>query len=127
MKRSRVALFALVSLLATALPGLALAAPAAGDLVLAVWGPDGFSYPARVAAVEGDQLKVAYYDGDVAKVPRDKVRAMDWKVGTEVQCNWKNKGKYYPGKIARMEGEALFIHYNDGDKEEAGIGRCRSK
>ena len=121
------AVFSILAIL-FALPTVALAGPPAkGDLVLAQWGPDNLFYPARIAKVDGDKMKVAYYDGDVATVRKDQVKAFDWKAGTVVQCNWKNGGQYFPGKIASVEGEALQIHYDDGDKEEAGIGRCRSK
>lgn len=126
MKAVRIAVLTLALSLFAA-PTLVFAAPAVDALVLAVWGPDGYFYPARVAAVSGKDVKVAYYDGDVATVPADKTKALDWAVGTAVECNWKNKGKYFPGKIAKKVGEALSIAYADGDAEELGIGRCRSK
>lgn len=105
---------------------VAVAAPKAGDRVLAVWG-DGFFYPGRVQALTDGGASIAFDDGDVANVALDKLRAVDWRVGSDVQCNFKNQGKYYPGKIARMDGETIAIAYADGDSETATISRCRSR
>ena len=105
---------------------VAAAAPKTGDRVLAVWG-DGFFYPGRVQALTDGGAGIAFDDGDVANVALDKLRAIDWRVGSEVQCNFKNQGKYYPGKIARMDGETIAIAYADGTSETATICRCRSR
>lgn len=97
-----------------------------GDLVLGKWG-DGRYYPARVASTDGGKTLVAFYDGDVGTLDAASLKSFDWKVGSKVECNWKRQGKYYPGTIADMTGEVLSINYDDGDKEQTGIGRCRSK
>jgi hypothetical protein len=70
--------------------------------------------------------RIAYDDGDLANVPTNRMRAIDWAVGTRVQCNFRNQGKYFPACIERMHGEAIGIAYDDGDREEATIDRCRS-
>ena len=95
-------------------------------MVLGQWG-DGHWYPARVAEVKGDKLLVSFYDGDVGTLPANKIKTYDWKVGSKVQCNWKRKGKYYKGTIATMKVEWIHVKYDDGDKENTGIGRCRVK
>jgi hypothetical protein len=109
------------------LPTLVIAAPDAGDRVLAVWGPDGFYYPGRVQTLTDGGVAIAFDDGDVATVRPDQLRPIDWKVGTELQCNFRNQGKYYPARIARMRGETISIAYADGDNEQATISRCRSR
>jgi len=40
-----------------------------------------------------------------------------FKVGDRIQGNWKGGGKYYPGKIARLNGNKVYIQYDDGDVE----------
>ncbi len=98
----------------------------AGDRVLGQWS-DGYWYPAKIASQAGAIFKVTYDDGDVADLAPDKIRRVDWKVGTVVECNWKNGGAYYPGKITVMKGEVIHISYNDGDQEDATISRCRAR
>lgn len=51
--------------------------------------------------------------------------AAAFEVGDRVECNWKNGGRMYPGIIAEKTGAAVFIHYNDGDKEHTTIHKCR--
>jgi DNA repair protein Crb2 Tudor domain len=98
----------------------------AGDRVLARWGADGMWYPARVSAVQGGNISVAYDDGDVAVLDATGVRAIYWTQGTRLQCNWKNQGVYYGGEVAAMEGETITFHYDDGYSETITISRCRS-
>lgn len=98
----------------------------AGDRVLGQWS-DGYWYPASIAGVDGANYSVSFDDGDTAVLPASKVRAMNWKVGTKVQCNWKQGGVYYSGTITSMEGEYIHISYDDGDQEDSTISICRSK
>ncbi len=113
------------SLVMTFMVSSAMAAYAKGDRVLGKW-KDNRWYPARVAAVSGGNYTVNFDDGDVSTLPEAKLKKVDWKVGTAVQCNWKLRGKYYPGKITKMNGEAVHISYNDGDQEDITISRCRT-
>ncbi|HOD14471.1 MAG TPA: hypothetical protein PK307_02550 [Spirochaetota bacterium] len=98
----------------------------AGDRILGQWS-DGYWYPAKIASQAGATFKVMFDDGDVADLTADKIRKVDWKVGTAVECNWKNGGAYYPGKITVIKGEMIHISYNDGDQEDATISRCRTR
>ena len=101
-------------------------AQAKGDRVLAQWEADGMWYPARITAVEGRAIHVAFDDGDLAVVGALQVRAVDWTAGTRVQCNWKNRGQYYAGTISFRAGERIDVRYDDGDNETMTLGRCRS-
>jgi hypothetical protein len=96
-----------------------------GDRVLAVWAGDGFWYPARVQAAAGDAVQVAFDDGDVAAVPAADVRPLDWHAGSRLQCNWQNRGTYYDGVVAAMDGETIRFEYDDGDRETITLSRCR--
>ena len=112
--------------LALALAAGHVHAQQAGDRILAQWEADGMWYPARITAVEGRSIQVAFDDGDIATVGALQVRPVDWRVGTRVQCNWQNRGQYYPGTITLIEGERIDVRYDDGDRETMTIGRCRS-
>ena len=94
--------------------------------MLGQWS-DGYWYPARVSEVKGSQYQLSFDDGDVGTVSAAKIKKITWGVGTRLQCNWKNGGKYYPGKITSMKGELVHISYNDGDQEDINISRCRRR
>jgi hypothetical protein len=114
------------SMLLFALLAGGVAAREPGDRVLARWAADGMWYPARVSAVRGNEVSVAYDDGDVAVVEAADVRAVDWRTGSRLQCNWKNQGAYYAGRVGAMEGETITFRYDDGYTETMTISRCRS-
>ena len=105
--------------------GLPSMAQVSGGRVLGQWS-DGRWYPARVIWIQGNAISVNFDDGDQSVLDYSRVRSINWTEGTRVQCNWKNQGRYYSGYIAEMEGERIFIQYDDGDQELATIGRCRS-
>ena len=102
------------------------AAQAGDERVLARWA-DGMWYPARVQASDAAGLRVSFDDGDVAVVNANSVKKIDWRVGTRLECNWHNQGKYFPGKIATMRAEIIELHYDDGDAEQMTISRCRAR
>lgn len=99
-----------------------------GDLVLGHWKGEGWWYPARVQGEPAaESVPLRYLDGDVETAPVARVRHFTWKAGTRVSCNFQGQGKYYPGTIKNMAGEGVSIHYDDGDREDTTIGRCRSQ
>jgi len=112
----------IVSLLVAA----SAAAQTKGDRVLGRWPADGMWYPARVQTVGPEGVELAFDDGDVTTVTRTDVRAPNWKAGTRLQCNWKNQGKYYGGRIESISGETIEVLYDDGTRERITISRCRS-
>jgi hypothetical protein len=118
----------LVSLsVALGLFSAAAIAATAGERVLARWPADGLWYPAKVQANARDGVHVSFDDGDVAVVKAADVRKIDWRVGSRLECNWHNQGKYFPGKIATMRAEVIELRYDDGDVEQMTISRCRSR
>ncbi len=96
-----------------------------GSLLLGQWS-DGLWYPAVVQSRDGNRIRLQFEDGDVATVGPNQVRPLNWGPGTRVQCNWQNRGTYYPGTIASRQGRQVFINYDDGDRENGVIGQCRS-
>lgn len=97
-----------------------------GRRILGQWS-DGRWYPATVTGQNGNQFSVAFDDGDKADLPAARIRAIDWAVGTRVQCNWKSGGRYYAGTITTNSGLAVHISYDDGDQEDTTISKCRSQ
>ena len=111
-------------LLAVALPALAWEK---GDWVLARYKQREFWFPGVVEKDVGGTVTVLYDDGDRETLAAAYVKKYDWKVGSRVSCNWKNGGKWYPGKITKLEAGFLSIAYDDGDDEDTTTGLCRSK
>jgi hypothetical protein len=104
----------------------AASAHAPGERVLAPWAGDGYWYPARVQSADEATVRVAFDDGDVSAVAAGDVRPLDWRAGSRLQCNWRNRGEYYDGVVATMDGETIEFHYDDGDRETITISRCRA-
>lgn len=101
-------------------------AQSTGDWVLAKWKNGAHWFPSVVQSVAGDKITVKYDDGDRETLFVNSVRPYDWKVGSKVECNFKNAGSWYSGRITALNAEALSIAYDDGDKENTKTSRCRS-
>ncbi|MBY0611399.1 MAG: hypothetical protein K2P80_04380 [Beijerinckiaceae bacterium] len=98
-----------------------------GDWVLAKWKNGAYWFPGVIQSVTGDKLVIKYDDGDRETLSISSVRPYDWQIGARVECNFKNGGQWFAGKITALGGESLSIAYDDGDKESTRTGRCRSK
>lgn len=109
--------------LAASLPALAFGP---GDRVLVEW-EKGLWYPARVLEATEGVYRIAYDNGEFNLVVIESVRKLDWRAGSVVQCNFRNQGKYFPGRIDRIDGESIVIAYDDGDREQATISLCRAR
>lgn len=101
-------------------------AQTAGDWVLAKWKNGAYWFPGIIQSVQGDKLVITYDDGDKETLYVNSVRPYDWKIGSAVECNFRNGGKWYPGRIRALNGASVSIAYDDGDKENTTTGRCRS-
>ncbi len=96
-----------------------------GDEVLAPWQNDGFLYPAFVVALDGALAHVAFLDGGEADVPLPSVRRGCFGIGITLLVNWRGKGKFYRGVVAARVSNALYVHYEDGNRGWTTIGQCR--
>jgi hypothetical protein len=85
---------------------------------------DGWFYPATIST---DGKGINWLDGTASVYQKEEIKEYNWLVGTSVNCNWKNKGTYYDGKIGEVKEGKLFIKYNDGDNEWVTTGQCRCK
>ena len=86
---------------------------------------NAFWYPGTVTAVQGNVLTITFDDGDKATVDAERVEKLDWAAGDRVECRWPGDGKNYPGVFTEVKGENVRIVYDDGDKAELHVGKCR--
>lgn len=86
-----------------------------GDSVIAHWAANDAYYIGTAVEDKDDGFLVVFEDGDQAVVPKAKVRENDVKKGSKVMAKWSD-GQFYPGKVNKVVGRALFIHFDDGDK-----------
>jgi hypothetical protein len=92
-----------------------------GDRVLAKWSGDAYWYPGTIQVIDGERMHVYYDDGDHEWVPADRVCENDLAVGSRVFVRFQRGPFYYPGRIARREGERIMVDYDDGQKEDTSI------
>ena len=101
-----------------------------GDRVECNWKSGGKFYSGRVGAKESGKLFINYDDGDKEHTTADMCRPLESSgglgEGSSVECRWKNGTTWYPGTIAKKTGKQVFIHYNDGDKEDTTLDKCRA-
>jgi hypothetical protein len=125
MKQTRICRSLIFGLTLGLFSGAAFA-QAVGDRVTALWEADGLWYPGEIEFIDRQGIHVSFDDGDEAIVARNEVRRLNWRVGTRLECNWKNEGDYYPGRINAMRGESIDFVYDDGGREQLTVSRCRS-
>ena len=96
-----------------------------GDLVLAYWQDDGMYYYGTAVEydknVKGGAYLIIYEDGSEALVPSALVVDFWIEVGTKVYGRWGGGGMY-PGKVAKIVGNAVYVHFDDGDKGWTSLG-----
>jgi len=95
-----------------------------GDRVLA-YDCDGCVYPAEIVSINDDRVIVQYLDGPERMLTPELIRRFDMKVGMKVECRWKGGPNYLPGKLTKVEGERVHMHYDDGDEEWNSIRLVR--
>ena len=98
-----------------------------GDQVLGRWRGGEHWYPGVVDAISRNDVTIQYDDGDREAASFRQVRAYDWRSGQRVECNWKDGGTWYPGRITAVDGQRLSIDYDDGDRERTRTSKCRSR
>lgn len=97
-----------------------------GDRVLAQWPAEmEWWYPGTVIGAEGGAYLIQYDDGDRARLSEAQLRNLYLGVSSRVFGNFQHGGRYYPGKITQVQGQAIHIAYDDGDHEWTTIGQVR--
>jgi hypothetical protein len=89
-----------------------------GDRVLAWWPNEkDWWYAGVICSISGSDIEVQYDDSNRAVLTSAQVRPLVVGVGSRVYVRWKGGETYYPGRIGAVEGAAMFVEYDDGDKE----------
>ncbi len=91
-----------------------------GSRCLAYWEENKTWYVGAIveedSTIKGGGYLVVFADGDVAVVPATLVKPLTIGAGSKVMAMWWKNGSFYPGTVARVVGEALYINFDDGDK-----------
>jgi hypothetical protein len=92
-----------------------------GDHVRCDWKGYGKYYACVITQISGDKSLVKYTsDGTEEWTTAQYLKTTEkgvYRVGDEIEGNWKGGGTWYSGKIGKIEGERYYINYNDGDVE----------
>ncbi len=107
-----------------ALMGEALAL-SPGARVPGKWS-NGWWYAARVTAVNGQSIYLKFDDGDTLVVEPQGVAALDWAVGTTLQCKWQGAGNWYPARITTLNHTEMIVAYGNGATEYTAPRNCRT-
>lgn len=100
-----------------------------GDWVLAQYRGSSYWFPGVVESVGGDNVTIAYDDGEKETRPDNQVKPYSWRVGSNIECRWKGGDEWYSGSISRMgdDGDSISVAYDDGDTEQTKTRKCRSR
>lgn len=96
-----------------------------GEHCIVKWSGDGYGYPGTIKHIKDGLYLVYYDDGDREWRLEKYLKNERIQPGDIVFGNWKSRGKYYRGRIARRNGQKIFIHYDDGDKEWTTISKVK--
>jgi hypothetical protein len=92
-----------------------------GDRVLA-YDCDECMYPADIVTIEDEErVIVQYLDGPERMLTPELIKRFDVKTGLKVECRWSGGPHYFPGTLAKVEGERIHVKYDDGDDERTSI------
>lgn len=102
-----------------------------GSAVQANFRGRGRYFAATVRSCTGGQFSLQYNDGDSeTSVPSSRLRncvaasttcsgrSQGYQLGNRVTVNWQNGGRFFPGRITRVNNRNSYnIVYNDNDRE----------
>ena len=92
-----------------------------GDRVLAYDG-DLCIYPAEIISIQDEErVLVQYLDGPERMLTPELVKRYDVRTGTKIECRFGGGPHYFPGTLNKIDGERIFVKYEDGDEEWTSI------
>ncbi len=91
-----------------------------GDRVLA-YDCDDCIYPAEIVSIQEDRVVVQYLDGPERMLTPELIKRFDLRVGAKIECRWKGGPNFFPGVLSRLEGERIFVRYDDGEEEWTSV------
>jgi len=95
-----------------------------GDRVMAT-DCDQCIYPADIVSINDDKVVVQFLDGLERMVTPELVKRFDVKPGLKIESRWAGDQHFFPGTLAKVEGERILIKYEDGDEEWSSIRLIR--
>lgn len=97
-----------------------------GTRHLAHYDGTGFAYAAVVTGTFGeDQLGVVYADGDTERLEREDLYPDQVGVGSRVEARIRRWNRFFPGTITQRVAHAVFVEFEDGDRQWTSIGLVR--
>jgi hypothetical protein len=87
-----------------------------GDRVWAPWN-SGTLFAGTIEEMQGDQVHIAFDDGDGGWVFLQQLLPLEIPPGLRVAARWKNRWAYYAGTVVEVQEERILINYDDGDRE----------
>jgi hypothetical protein len=86
---------------------------------------DGCTYPAEIVSIDGDKIIVQFLDGPERMLTPELIRRFELKVGMPVESRWRGGQRFFRGTIQKLEGDRVFLHYDDGDEEWSNVRLLR--
>ncbi len=93
-----------------------------GDATHAVvsnWKAGDEAFADKVVAAFGGAVATSV-DSDEslpADTEKDSAATAIFKVGENIMGRWKGGSRWYPGKITKVSGDEVYVHYDDGSDE----------
>ena len=96
----------------------------AGDRVLAPWEPM-YLYAGTLEQVAEGRALIQFDDGDAGWVDLEYVQPLVLKKGQRVLSRRKMGPHFFPGEIRHVNGEQVYIDFDDGKEEEGTAASLR--
>ena len=95
-----------------------------GQIVFARFNSGKYYFPATIAEIIGNKVKVNFLDGDKGTMPIEDIMDLQkaFKV-MKLEGNYKNWGSWYKGNISNTN--PLTMNYDDGDVEKIKLVQLR--
>jgi hypothetical protein len=87
-----------------------------GDRVWAPW-MSGVLFVGTVDRIQEPEVHIHFADGDHGWVRLEQLIPFRLPVGLRVMGRWRMGNAYYPGVVAEVQGERVYVQYDDGDRE----------
>jgi hypothetical protein len=98
-----------------------------GDRVWGCWF-DLLWYPGIVLQTHPKGIQVLFdIMGEAVFVPVNRVRPLAAFPGEPIEARWQAGRNFFPGKITKVTGEVVHVHYDHGEEETTSIRLVRMK
>ncbi len=96
-----------------------------GNTIYVLWDT-GHYYPATViSSIEKEVYFKLMGFTDQQWVDKAGTKQVELSCGDMIECRWKKEEKFYLAEIIRVNGNNLYVKYNDGEKEHTTISMIR--